>query len=110
MKKLLSLSTFGLLALLVVGCGGTSSSISPSTSQTPSISTGTSTSTGSSSVDTNVLTNKDFEKAKTTYIDDDGQEKELNTNTLYTNDGAPHLDSQETLHALVVPFGFTDTS
>ena len=110
MKKLLSLSTFGLLALLVVGCGGTSSSISPSTSQTPSTSTGTSTSTGSSSVDTSVLTNKDFEKAKTTYIDDDGQEKELNMNTLYTNDGAPHLDSQETLHALVVPFGFTDTS
>ena len=53
-------------------------------------------------------TNKDFEKAKVSYVEG-GVEKPLNRNTLFRNQNAPHLDpvSKES-HVMVVPFGFTD--
>ena len=57
-------------------------------------------------------TNEDFEKAAITYTEN-GVEKPLNRNTLYTNAGSPHVDGYHigeaaTIHAMVVPFGFTD--
>lgn len=54
-------------------------------------------------------TNKDFEKARLTYMDGD-VEKPLYMQTIYTNSNAPHLDSLSEAHVLVVPFGFTDSS
>ena len=57
-------------------------------------------------------TNEDFELGKVTYMDGN-VEKPLNRNTLYTNAGSPHvtgysMDGEATIHAMVVPFGFTD--
>ena len=57
-------------------------------------------------------TNDDFGKAAVSYFDN-GVEKPLTRNTLYTNAGSPHLDGfhldgPATVHAMVVPFGFTD--
>lgn len=54
-------------------------------------------------------TNADFAKAKTTYMDG-STEKDLNMQTIYTNQGSPHLDPLQEQHVLVVPFGFTDTN
>lgn len=64
-----------------------------------------------SSIDSSVVTyegktNDDFKKANTSYVDASGNTKSLTRNTLYTNEGNPHLDSLTEQHVLVVPFGF----
>lgn len=56
--------------------------------------------------ETKVVELSTFEKAKTTYIDNDGIEKDLNMNTLYTNSSNPHLNSLSNQNVLVVPFTF----
>lgn len=59
-------------------------------------------------VNSNVKTNDDFEKARTTFTDSKGVEQPLNMQTIYSNSNAPHLDPLNEQHVLVVPFGFTD--
>lgn len=114
MKKKISLLTLGVISLLAVGCGGTSSVISSviNSSFTSSVNSGNS----SSSSDEELKTNEDFEHAKTTYtkvIDEETgetQEFDLNMQTLYTNQNSPHLDPLQEQHVMVVPFGFTDSN
>lgn len=55
----------------------------------------------------NFKSNQDFIKAITTYNDGD-QLKPLNMQTLYANQGFPHLSSIDSQTALVVPLGFLD--
>lgn len=102
-KLLLSGISLVLIAGLLSSCGGgtnpTTGTTDPTTSSQPTTSSGT-------SIDDSYKTNEDFEYAKTTFIDDDGVERQLNRNTLYTNAGSPHLDSMEEQHVLVIPFGF----
>lgn len=104
MKKLKAIFGFS-LTFLMVGCGSTSSL------STPVSSSSSSSSPVSSSSSTNLptKTNEDFEYAKTSYVKD-GKEYDLNMNTLYTNQGAPHLDPLVEQHVMVVPFGFKDSS
>lgn len=89
-----------LLALALTSCGGNNN---PSTSGESS-----SSSSSSSEPAWTGKTNADFQKAKTTYTKG-GVEYQLNRNSLYKNQDAPHLDpmSKES-HVMVVPFGFTD--
>ena len=104
MNKKYALGMFALLTVLVVGCTGDPTSSSTTTSSGTSQSN-TTTSTGSE----NYLTNDDLERGKTTYVDDNGETQDLTINTLYTNANSPHLDPLKELHAMVVPFGFTDS-
>ena len=98
--KVLALAlTFG----AVVACDATNSVISSTNKPTSTPSTTT-------TENVTVLGNDSFERAKTTYVDSKGNEKSLNMQTLYTNAGAPHLDSLEEQRVLVVPFGFDDSS
>lgn len=91
---------------VVSGCtqGTTTSTIAPNTT------TPTTTITPTTTAPTTYLTNDDFERAKTSYIDARGVEHSLTMQTLYTNAGAPHLDPLQEQHVLVVPFGFEDSS
>jgi len=92
-----------LTALLLCGCmGGGKGGKKKSTSG------GSDTTSSTTEPEWTGKTNKDFEKAKTTYTKDN-VEYQLNRNTLYKNQSAPHLDPMSTeSHVLVVPFGFTD--
>ena len=104
MKKVHFLLLTAVAAMSIVGCNTTTPSTS--TSQT----SGTSSSSSSSSTSTikwDGKTNEDFEYAKTTYVEN-GVEKALNTNTIYRNTNAPHLDPLNEQRVLVVPFGFKD--
>ena len=116
-KKLLA----GLVAIMSIvgmaGCGPTSNpteptnpSVEPSVEPSTEPSTEPSISNPTSTVDPNEKTNKDFEKAKTTYIGDDGNEYPLTRNTLYTNSGDPHLDSTQPQRVLVIPVGFNNNA
>lgn len=96
MKKQLILLPLVAMALVACGNGGeTSSSSEPPSSSEPAW---------------EGKTNKDFSKAKTSYVKD-GVEHHLNRNELYKNQDKPHLDPMSTeSHVMVVPFGFTDSS
>lgn len=102
-----------LLGLLMTGC--TNSSTGGDT--TPTGSTGTTDTTTSTNTGTSSQTpawegktNEDFEYAKLTYTKN-GVEKDLNRNTLYLNQNAPHLDPLAAEpHVMIVPFGFTDSN
>lgn len=97
MKNKIKLLLGVALTLVVTSCGD------------PTSSTDNSSSSGSSSTSqTTYKTNEDFEYAKTTYEDGDGNTKNLYRQTLYKNQNSPHLDSLEKQRVLVVPFGFTD--
>lgn len=79
--------------------GGETTSVEETSSETTSVYTG--------------KTNDDFERAKTTYVDDLGNEQLLNMNTIYNNAGAPHnvdvpVEGEQT-HVFVCPFGFKDS-
>lgn len=103
MKKLSKVLSVFLLTTMVFACDNSSNS---STSKD----TSSSSSASSSSQTIDYKENKDFEKAKTTFVDANGVEKDLNMQTIYTNSGNPHLDPLEEQHVLVVPFGFTDSN
>ena len=105
MNKKYALGMFALLTVLVVGCTGDPTSSSTSTSSSGTSQSNTTTSTGNN----DYLTNDDLERGKTTYVDDNGETQDLTINTLYTNANSPHLDPLKELHAMVVPFGFTDS-
>ena len=101
MKK--QLIIIPLVAFMLCGCNG-----SKGGGKRKSTSGDTSTSGTTTEQPWEGKTNEDFAKARTTYTKA-GTEYELNRNTLYKNQNAPHLDpmSRES-HVMVVPFGFTD--
>ena len=106
-KTLLIVSA--LVSMALVACNNTGNN-----SESKNSSTNTSTTSQTSETQWDGKTNDDFEKAKITYTKG-GVEKPLNRNTLYTNAGSPHVDGYHIgeaaeIHAMVVPFGFTDTS
>ncbi len=102
MKIKTLIATLSLATLLTLtSCGSTpapSTSLNPSVTEKPT----------EPSVEPSGKTNKDFEKAKTTYTDKHGVERTLNMQTIYQNTDSPHLDPLENQNILVVPFGFTD--
>ena len=102
-KMFMKVITLALTFGAVVACGETSSIITSTPSGNPTTVTPT-------TQPQTVLTNDDFERGKTTFIDAKGNEKSLNMQTIYTNAGSPHLDSLETQRIMVVPFGFDDPS
>lgn len=94
------------IVCLVASCGEDQvTSSSSMINSTPITSSSSSSYNSSSSI--NYKTNEDFEKAKTTYIEN-GEEKDLNMQTLFRNQNSPHLDPLEKQNILVVPFGFND--
>jgi len=108
MKGKLFILASAILALSLTACNTNKpTSDNPSSSEQQS-----SSSSSSSSEGWEGKTNEDFELAKVTYTKD-GVEKPLNRNTIYTNAGSPHVDGYHIdeaaeIHAMVVPFGFTD--
>ena len=110
-KKLIA----GLVAILSIvsmtACGPTSQPTDPTSPSVPTTPSEPSVSAPTSSnPDENLKTNKDFEYARTTYIDDLGNEQPLTRNTLYTNSGDPHLDSTQPQRVLVIPVGFNNAA
>ena len=114
-KKILLTSVVALMTVAaLVGCGPTSEPTSdPTSSPTTSTTDPTSNPTTDPTVSNPLVepnegekTNADFEYARTTYTDDEGNEHPLTRNTLYTNSGDPHLDSTQPQRVLVIPVGF----
>ena len=102
-----------LLAMTLASCGNGETPVS-SSGETSQEGSSSSSSSSSSSDSWTGKRNEDFELAKVTYMDN-GVEKGLTRNTIYTNAGSPHVDGyhvgeEATIHALVVPFGFTDSN
>ncbi|MFA6796661.1 MAG: hypothetical protein WCR63_03725 [Bacilli bacterium] len=109
-KNIRNLLVLSAVAVLT-SCGTTTSEVLSSTQGTDEASLSDESSSEVSSVYEG-KTNDDFEKAKTTYIDENGEEQYLNMNTIYNNAGAPHnvnvpVEGEET-HVFVCPFGFQD--
>ena len=105
--KILSLLAF---ASILVACGGTPSTSQTTTSSSSSSSSMSSSSSSSSSSSVaNYKTNKDFEKAKTTYTKD-GVTYDLNMHDIYKNGGVSRLNPLEDQKILVIPFGFPDST
>ena len=116
-KKILLTSVVALMTVAaLVGCGPTSEPTSdPTSSPTTSTTDPTSNPTSNPTVSNPLVdpnegekTNADFEYARTTYTDDEGNEHPLTRNTLYTNSGDPHLDSTQPQRVLVIPVGFNN--
>jgi M6 family metalloprotease-like protein len=110
-KNIRNLLVLSAVAILT-SCGTTTSEVLSSATNLDEVTSIDETSSETTSIYTG-KTNDDFEKAKTTYIDDDGYEQNLNMNTIYNNAGAPHnvnvqVEGEET-HVFVCPFGFQDT-
>lgn len=105
MKNKIKLLLGASLLLVITSCGGDPVSSSINSIPTPGTTSQT-TSTGSA---IEYKTNEDFKLAKTTYVDENGETKNLYRQTLYDNQNSPHLDSLEEQRVLVVPFGFTDS-
>ncbi|MCQ2742246.1 MAG: hypothetical protein MJ239_02975 [Bacilli bacterium] len=89
------------LSMILASCGGgdgTSSSIFSSSS--------------SSSQAKADITNEDLDYGQTTYIDDKGNEQNLNRNQLYKNAGSPHVDNyhdnEHKQKLLVAPMSFME--
>lgn len=104
MKK--QLFILPIVALLLTGCMNGGGGKKKKSSTTGGSDSGITSSSGE--IPWSGKTNKDFEKAKVSYVEG-GVEKPLNRNTLYRNQNAPHLDpvSKES-HVMVIPFGFPD--
>lgn len=118
MKKS-TICLFSLLAatLVFTSCtngGNSSASENVQSSVNSQVSSNSHVSSSSSSsayqIPDGVKSNDDFELAKTSYVDENGQSHDLNMQTIYTNQNAPHLDPLKEQHVMVIPFGFNDDS
>lgn len=98
------MSLVGVSILALASCTDSNTTTNTTTSTDTSV-----TSTTTSDTIPDINNDDNYQKAVTTYLDEDGSTQDLNMQDLYTNVGAPHLDPLEEQHVLVVPFGFTGT-
>ncbi len=115
-RKIALLSAFG-AAMLLAACGdeGTkSSSSTPSSSDNPSSVTSSSSSSSSKGSVVADLTNDDFPKGATEFLDANKTTQKLTRAKLYENAGDPHVNSYPTNNKkqklLVAPIKFTKDS
>lgn len=114
MKNKFTKIVVSLLAVFsITACGNTTTT----TSVNGGVSSNSSVTTSVTQGEWTGKTNEDFQKAKTTYLEqyeENGEtkyrEKALNMQTLFTNQNSPHLDPLEESHVMVVPFGFEDAT
>lgn len=106
-RKLSTILAAFLAVVTISACNpSTEPTTNPSVGDTSETTTSVPSTESTSTVDPNVKTNEDFEKARISYTDANGNEFPLTRNTLYTNSGDPHLDSTQPQRVLVIPFGF----